>query len=874
MGFIADIFNAIVGLVVDIVNAIVQIVIEIIDFILELLGFEDQIIEYFDVQNILLFPDPDTQNPLLSSVLGSIIGGRNIATDLIYATVFRSLKGNVRKFISFIEDGDYFEDFPSIESLILIVDYDELDDVITTLEGVPVTLELSSLASLTNAVWVQYWLQENKTYDVGTNILTGLDFTTVTDFSTDDLVPAVSGFVLTPSEDNWALAITDEILTEDSMTPDDIWQVDLNSITHNPGPDTYTIEVFNDNGSTLVLPFTAPTKPLQLHYISYYYLDSNPSGQFLFIYQAGEGTHPTLDTVEDPIDIDGASLQGFPAIPLRISNSDYTTFGSTKAQQIEDILELVDVDAAAILDSILTDPDTNPGDIDNVYVNFGVRMRDTSQVGLAYLFTMFENLFPTQGTTQGLYDASPPGDVKPVNNIIIRTEDYEYVFQFNYVAFQFTTLAIIDADSGSDENGIYYSDATKFNDANELVYPYYSSSFKGTYNVGFKADTLAEVDLFLAGSGVVNPGITTGEATDWMQVTTRLKYTDPLNDPDGTASALLYLTPDMVYENNGGTLQLVNRAAEETTAGQIITYFYITEAGLEAYTVKAPTGAWKVVDGDSGVFNVIQFNLGAENDLMVPFIHTFIKDLSNKNVTQLFLAGAHVSIFIANYEVIELSFWAKLLLVVVIVIIVVITYYFPPAGEGAWTIVAGAYASGGVGLGAVFFYSLILVPILFEGLVFFAVQAIITEIAKSNEELALVLGVIAAVGFAYYSAGGKPLTGLDYLSITNSIVNTFNTIQSVKIQSLAEELEDARSVLEQEQLDDLSTLDRIQRGIFDGSTTGGFDQLGNISKRASLNPMFPSDYFTLYEAQITGQHLMYETGSMIDAQISPDHMFI
>ena len=41
--------------------------------------------------------------------------------------------------------------------------------------------------------------------------------------------------------------------------------------------------------------------------------------------------------------------------------------------------------------------------------------------------------------------------------------------------------------------------------------------------------------------------------------------TPVLLDPDNTTSDLIYLTPDLVYENNGsGTLRLLERASEET----------------------------------------------------------------------------------------------------------------------------------------------------------------------------------------------------------------------------------------------------------------------------------------------------------------------
>ena len=286
-------------------------------------------------------------------------------------------------------------------------------------------------------------------------------------------------------------------------------------------------------------------------------------------------------------------------------------------------------------------------------------MWDTSQSGMGYLFNMFENLFPSQGITQGTYNNTPASDDKPQNNILITCDDYEYAFQWSYITYEFTDLATINANSGSKENGIYYSDMSRFDSNNILKYNYYVSSGKGTYNVGYKADNLDEVQDFLDGNGVPNPGTTSGEATNWLQVTERMSYNNPspvLQESDGTTSSIIYLTPDAVYENNGsGVLRYVQQAAAETTIGQSITYYCVKPSGLDAYTVHAPIGALKVVDGDTGKFKVVKFNLGAKEDLMAPFIHNFIADLSNQEVSRLFLAGAHASIYIAHYEVIEHS---------------------------------------------------------------------------------------------------------------------------------------------------------------------------------------------------------------------------
>ena len=122
MSFIGSIFSAIVNVIVSIVEAVIQVVEVVVQLIMVLLGWDGgstQVIEYYEVHNVPLFDDPDGSNPLLNSILGSIIADEDIASNLIYHTAFRSLKGNVREFMDFIDDGNYFESFPEIESYIL-----------------------------------------------------------------------------------------------------------------------------------------------------------------------------------------------------------------------------------------------------------------------------------------------------------------------------------------------------------------------------------------------------------------------------------------------------------------------------------------------------------------------------------------------------------------------------------------------------------------------------------------------------------------------------------------------------------------------------------------------------------------------------------
>ena len=131
---------------------------------------QSQIIEYYEVHNIPLFPDPDRQNPLLQSVAQSVVGNTDITANLIYHLTFRSLKANVKALMDFIDNGNYFENFPTVESYILTIDYTELTAALNTLNGVPCTPEGSFLKAL--SAFIKYFqlvcigiiLKRTKTY--------------------------------------------------------------------------------------------------------------------------------------------------------------------------------------------------------------------------------------------------------------------------------------------------------------------------------------------------------------------------------------------------------------------------------------------------------------------------------------------------------------------------------------------------------------------------------------------------------------------------------------------------------------------------------------------------------------------------------------
>lgn len=908
MGFIVKAFVTLIEISIAIVVAVVEIVVQIVEVIIQLimviLGFigpTEQTIEYFEVRNHPLFRDFDNNenNPLLSVILGSIMRGSDMVTDVLYANTFRSQKVDLREFVAFIEDGNYFENFPIVDSYILLVNYDEVDAVLTTLNGVPVTVERAKANALSNSEWIQSYLQENYIYNVGDNEFGEGEISVDTNPGSPAADTSNESSVSNGPGLDYTLDLTSDLDPRDLVTGSQVWNVDFGSVVFNSGPDNYNVNI-TQGATTKDIGFTIPSKPLNLHYIVYYYQDSAPARQYIFIYKVGLGTYPTLDDIESPINEDNSVLQAMPHIPLRISNSNFSTFGATKAQQITDLVEIINMDAQSVLDAVLDDVDLQPGDVDNIYMAFGVNMKDPTQSGMGYLFNLCENLYATQAVTKGIYDATPSVDDKPQNNIVITSDDNKNTFQFSYITFEFTTLAAINAAPGSDEYAVYYSDASKFNDSNILVYPYFSSSAKSTYNVGFKSDNLTEVANFLTGSGTANTGTITAEASSWMQVTTRLSYNNPspvLQDPDGTTSALIFLTPDAVYENVSGTLRHVEQASEETTAGQSVTYYECVESGLNAYTMVAPISILNVVDGDTGVFKVVKLNLGGENDLLAPFIYDFVKDFSNKLVTQLFLNGSYVSIYIAHYEVIEIAgmgFFEALVLLVIIIVVIVLIILFPPAGGAVGTLL-GAVFTAGVTVTAAMVQAAI-IQIIITMAVQYIIQTIITEIAKTSPELAMILGVVAAVGMAMWQPNVTPgaqggfvfdlntfssfesLTPFDFAMFAVAAMQNIQIVQNVQLDNKFEDLntvgtqqliESAASLALAKQ--SLSTIEKLYEDIFGGSG-GTFDfGIGIDQGLRSFNNADGLPAETLYASQegwIGNASSIPDNSEYIDMQVS------
>jgi hypothetical protein len=358
------------------------------------------------------------------------------------------------------------------------------------------------------------------------------------------------------------------------------------------------------------------------------------------------------------------------------------------------------------------------------------------------------------------------------------------------------------------------------------------------YKVQYQADNSSEVSLFLSGNGVDAPGTPTTEGTGKLQVTTRIAYSGTIYDSTGVDSGQTILKPDLVYENNSG-LRIVLSVNEETTHSQEIIYYEIVANGLNEYKVRAPIAALNVIDAESGKFKLVKFNLANPDDLMLPFFYGALPDVSLNNLSSMWLASAHVSTYIARYEVIESNGGGFLKLLIMIVIIVVIMIYtghvnpsswgtitavepaigtslttnaagqtiaknavgsFISAGEVAYTTTSSfgvvteflVGSSGVVGAGSVAWTSTIMnfaTSFATNQLISYAIQAVAKDISP---ELAAVLG--AFLQFQFGMGKGidfsKALSIEDSLRITTIVVDLYSGLETIKLNDKfeAEEL--------------------------------------------------------------------------------------
>jgi len=988
---IEDAIEDIVDAIVDVVDTIVDAVVGVIDAVLSpvanLLGYEDgetdsDDVELFEIHNQALFADPD-KKASAETVVKAITQGQDIAEALRFATLFQNGKQNIRKFIKYIDDGDYFEDFPTLKGNVMTVDYDEVDSVLTTLNSAPCTISNAKLGTLFVNPWQKYWLQENKAYVHETSTFThsGTSYT-----------------------------------------------VNVANSVYNSSSNDYTLRT----GSPLAnfTAFNIPSKPTGLHYIVNYYLDSAPSVNKLFVYKVGAGTYSGLDDPNTQITTTGTeTLSVLPAIPLRLNNTNFNASGqsTSKRDSIIGLADTVGLDAENIIDEVMADvAATNIANyqnkVDHVYLNFGVRVWDTSQIAMNYGFRFLSTLFPGQGVTKAIYDSTPSSDDKPYNTILVTQGDYKLAFTWAYITYaNYTVAQINSAGAGSDIYDKYYSDASRFDSSNNLLSTYYVSSGIKSYNVGYFVSNATELAAFIAGT-LTQESSYSSEAANWMQPTQGISFSGTIINSDNSISTSGEVKPSEIYErvptpttqvitnnttyypvatsatlkieisgggggggsaerggsgsnghsggttyarvyNAGGTLlntysasggsggggnsmgetsvgdpgdnfggpgsngvpsgahssfsgsggqnyndsagghasgysaggagagddggwfyqddsgaggnrgayytvnhtlanstdyvvvsiggggaggqsgndggngsaglcvltplsitsgvKKISKANEPTTVGTSFTYYQNVVNGMNTYTVHSPKSMLRVIDSQTSKFKMVNFDLTDPTGLMIPFSYEVIKTLPNDHVSSLFVASAHISLYVADVQIIEQPVWSGLLKIVQVVLFLM-------------AIISGQFAAAQA-----------IAAMIKQIVINLVIEKIIITIAK---EVSPELAFAVAIFIGYTVSGGKGINFRAFEDVATLIGNTADLISTV-IETTVEGLQEDLTLewnAEKERQESLEDQLAELNEEYSPNTIRHLSNLVNVNMQSTINPMMPTEYLAYY----------------------------
>ena len=1011
---IIDIVVDVIDIVVDVITTIVDVVVDIIDAVLapvaNLLGFTDgddgTDVLTFEVHNQNLFEKPD-KKASAEVISNAIINSRDISGDLLYAAAYQSGKRSVRKFVDFIDDGDYFEGFPDLKGNIITIDYDEIDDILTSASsaysgngghGAPVTIDTAKLGTLFVVTWQKYWLQQNKSYVHETATFTHSGTNTV---------------------------------------------VNVSNSVFNSSNKTYTLRT----GSPLsnFSGFVVPLKPLGLHYIVNYHLDSAPNVNKLFVYKVGTGTYTGLDSPSTTMTTAGSdTLSVLPAIPLRLNNTNFNASGQNTAKR-DKIIALVDkvgLDAESLIATVMedvSDASIAANKIDHVYLNFGVRFYDDSQIAMNYAFRFISTLFPGQGTTKAIYDTTPSGDVKPYNTLLVEADNYKFAFTYAYITFANYSLSAINAaGASSDIYARYHANSAKFT-GGYLTSTYYTSTNENSYNVGYFVDNATELAAYIGGT-LGKESAYSAEAEHWMQPTTALTFSGILVNADNSSNTAGSVRPSALYErlpapanfqttgtnitfnphpsaailkieisggggggggaqcgngsgdaggsggttyarvynasgsllntysasggsggapeiggtqhgetghsfggpgsngvpsgassgfsggggaggndsngqsasgrsaggggggddsnfadrdvdrfgrrgqrggyytvnhnvantddyvvisvggaggggggrraggngsaglciltplsiNTSGVLRLINKANENTTVGTSFTYFQNVVTGMNAYTVHSPKTMLRVIDAETTKFKMVTFDLTDPTGLMIPFSYEVIKDLPNDSVTSLFVASAHLSIYVADVQTITIPWWVKILKIVQVLLFL-------------FALLTGQFAT-----------TQALLHMLKQMALNFLIKKAIVFIAK---EISPELAIVVAIFMAYQMSGGKNIDFGSFKDIAKLLENTTDIMSQVYL----EVMEDVSESLMAEQKIEDDARDQAIKLLEEAEAAMDTNSLVK-SYRANLIPMMATRYYDYFNNFQTLAVSEYDYDEKINAQ--------
>ena len=174
----------------------------------------------------------------------------------------------------------------------------------------------------------------------------------------------------------------------------------------------------------------------------------NLSRKQYFIYQAGLGTYPTLDTIRDSFVKDSAY---YPVVPLRVWNTDYTDPANVSANMFKTsktLMNKLNLKYTLLGDKINENPDV--GDIDHAFFVLGISLNSKYESSMDYLHEFFKYLAQVSPSDKTKYvtwynknvdpdtgRVSSLSTKPPVNRLSLKEDPYNIS-----IAYQYSSLIV------------------------------------------------------------------------------------------------------------------------------------------------------------------------------------------------------------------------------------------------------------------------------------------------------------------------------------------------------------------------------------------------------------------------------------------------
>jgi len=461
----------------------------ILEEIFGLLGFDGETV-YLTELSVSKLSTGNSPNNLAAVLFKSIINDQNIATELMKLI----LTGTVASANRYYEYGrdHYIHGLPTLERKYRQVDLVELDSVLTTVAGEPVTIFTADIGTPDADTWAKNYLEINIGYedDTGeilvdeiiwfydyaemapvTNITTVYVFRDLVVTTTDYTWVSTSisaGYLLTthtterhvqtvssvPSETTYHIQLLHSITNRETLTSpstgnfsttftESIGYVGLgmpaesgnfsisSTMTSSQSIDGTT--EYSDIGYTIDAPLVE-----QYYYVTYY-TDANPTLYIHWVYLAIDGTYPSLQGGYFTSQF--SQLFAMPIVALR-KNFNSIADGDSDYESSKTLLKQLGLDIDVLTSSL--DESPSIGDIRDAFFTMSINLYTDTKPGMEFLYTLFYGLSRISVVSKTDYENSIVPIINPIttdviyptaltNTFITREGVYNVAITYDYI---------------------------------------------------------------------------------------------------------------------------------------------------------------------------------------------------------------------------------------------------------------------------------------------------------------------------------------------------------------------------------------------------------------------------------------------------------